>query len=75
MSDASRQARSRFGANVEEIRRRRGLSLDALAERSQIQRDELARILSGEVEAHASTIYMLAGALDSTPDDLFSGVV
>jgi transcriptional regulator with XRE-family HTH domain len=74
MNEASREARDRLGANIEDLRRRRGLSVEALAERSQLPPDDLARILSGEAEARASTIYLLAGALDSAPDELFRGV-
>jgi transcriptional regulator with XRE-family HTH domain len=74
MTDRDRDAQARFGANVEEQRRRRGLSVDSLAERSQLGQDELAGILSGEVEARAEAVYLLAGALGVDPGDLFSGM-
>jgi transcriptional regulator with XRE-family HTH domain len=76
MSDAKREAQAleRFAANIENLRRSRGLSLDALAERSELGREELARILSGETEANAGTIYLLAGALGADPGDLLSGI-
>jgi transcriptional regulator with XRE-family HTH domain len=76
MSDANReaQARERFIANVESMRQSRGLSLDALAERSEIGHEELARILGGETEASAETVYLLAGALGADPGELFSGI-
>jgi transcriptional regulator with XRE-family HTH domain len=74
MDDASREARERFGANIEDLRQRRGLSMDDLAKRSQFDRDQLSRILAGEVEARASSIFLLARALDSTPDELFRGI-
>jgi transcriptional regulator with XRE-family HTH domain len=74
MTKANREARARFGANVEILRQRSGLSLDALAERSQVGRDELTGILSGQVEARAGTVYLLAGALGVHPGELFHGM-
>jgi transcriptional regulator with XRE-family HTH domain len=69
-----KEAQARFGANVEDLRQRAGLSLDALAERSQLDRADLNGILNGESEASASTAYRLAGALGVDPGDLFSGM-
>jgi transcriptional regulator with XRE-family HTH domain len=76
MTDKNRetQARQRFAANLESLRESRGLSLDTLAERSELGREELARILSGETEANAEMIYLLAGALGAEPGDLFTGI-
>jgi transcriptional regulator with XRE-family HTH domain len=74
MTDPNRNAQTRFGANVEELRRRAGLSLEALAERSQLDRADLAGILGGEIEARAGTVYLLAGALGVDPADLFDGM-
>lgn len=75
MGDTDRHARERFAANVEGWRRRRGLSVKELAERSQIDDDELASILRGETEAGAGAIYMIAGALGVDPGELFRGVI
>jgi transcriptional regulator with XRE-family HTH domain len=74
MTDTNKEAQARFGANVEGLRQRRGLSLEALAERCQLGRGDLAEILSGEVEAGANTVYLLAGALRVEPGDLFQGM-
>jgi transcriptional regulator with XRE-family HTH domain len=74
MTDKSEQAKERFGANVEGLRRRRGMSVEALAERSELERDELTGILSGEIEARTATVYLLAGALGVDPGDLFDGI-
>jgi transcriptional regulator with XRE-family HTH domain len=68
------QARERFAANVESLRQSRGLSLDALAKRAEIDDRDLTRILGGEVEARAETIYLLAGALGVDPGEFFSGI-
>lgn len=74
MTDLSRQVQERFGANVETLRQRAGLSLDALAERSQLDPDDLINILSGGSEASATTVYLLAGALGVEPADLLEGL-
>jgi transcriptional regulator with XRE-family HTH domain len=74
MTDTNKEAQARFGANVEDLRQRAGLSLDGLAERSQLDRADLNGILNGDSEASASTAYRLAGALGVDPGDLFSGM-
>jgi transcriptional regulator with XRE-family HTH domain len=74
MTETNRAAQARFGANVEGLRQHRGLSVEVLAERSELGRDELTGILSGEVEARAGTVYLLAGALGVDPGDLFRGL-
>jgi transcriptional regulator with XRE-family HTH domain len=74
MTDTNKDAQVRFGANVDDLRQRRGLSMEALAERSQLGRGDLAEILSGEAEASSNTVYLLAGALGVDPGDLFQGI-
>jgi transcriptional regulator with XRE-family HTH domain len=59
---------------VERLRRERGYSLDRLAARSMIDREDLDRILSGEAEADLSDIYLLAGALVVDSGRLFDGL-
>jgi transcriptional regulator with XRE-family HTH domain len=54
------------------LRRRAGLSLEELADRSEIERGELDAILDGTVEARFDTISRLAGALRVDPGDLFN---
>jgi transcriptional regulator with XRE-family HTH domain len=74
MTDTHREVQARFGANVEGLRQRRGMSVEALAERCQLGRVDLAEILSGEAEAGANIVYLLAGALGVDPGDLFQGI-
>ena len=74
MTDTNREAQARFGANVKGLRQRRGMSLEELAKRCQLGREDLAEILSGEAEASANTVYLLAGALGVDPGDLFQGM-
>jgi transcriptional regulator with XRE-family HTH domain len=74
MTATDREIQERFGANVDDLRQRRGLSVDALAERSELDPEDLAKILSGETEARATTVYLLAGALDVDAADLFNGL-
>jgi transcriptional regulator with XRE-family HTH domain len=74
MADTEREARERFAANIERLRRRDGLSVQALAERSRIDGRELEGILRGEGEAGYATIALLAGALGVEPGELFRGI-
>jgi len=74
MEYTDRDARERFAANVEGLRRKVGLSLGELASRSRVDSDELSRILSGETEARAGAIDMIAGALGVDPGELFRGI-
>jgi transcriptional regulator with XRE-family HTH domain len=74
MAQKPEDARSRFVANVERLRGRRGYSVELLAERSGIGSGELEAILDGEAEASAESILRLAGALDVAPGELHAGV-
>jgi len=75
MANTDRDARERFAANVEGLRRQAGLSLDALATRSRVDAEELRRILDADQEAGAGAIDMIAGALGVDPGELFRGIV
>jgi transcriptional regulator with XRE-family HTH domain len=74
MAHTAREARERFAANVEVLRRRAGLSQDELASRSGVDGADLQRILSGEMEVGAGATSMIAGALGVGPGDLFRGI-
>jgi transcriptional regulator with XRE-family HTH domain len=74
MAQKSNEARMRFAANVERLRRERGYSAGQLAERSGMRPPELEAILQGESEAHVDSILRLAGALDVSPGKLYEGV-
>jgi transcriptional regulator with XRE-family HTH domain len=64
----------RFAANVDRLRGERGYTVDQLAERSRLGREELEAILRGETEARVDSIYLLAGSLEVTPGELYEGV-
>jgi transcriptional regulator with XRE-family HTH domain len=74
MADTDREARERFAANVERLRRREGCSAAPLPERSGIEPDELAALLRAEREPSYEEIARLAGALGVDPKELFAGI-
>jgi transcriptional regulator with XRE-family HTH domain len=74
MADIEREARERFAANVERLRRRDGLSVEVLAERAGIEGAELGKILRGKIEVSYRAIAQLAGALGVQPEELFAGI-
>ena len=74
MAQKPEDARRRFAANVERLRRQRDYSFERLAERSGIGPGELEAILGGEGEASAESILRLAGALEVAPGELHAGV-
>ena len=74
MAAINRQVRERFGANIDRLRKDKDISVDVLAERAELGRDEIDGILSGEIEADASTIYPLAGALGVDPGEFFASI-
>jgi transcriptional regulator with XRE-family HTH domain len=74
MPQKPEDARMRFAANVERLRRQHAYSVDQLAERSRIGRERLEAILRGEAEADVEAVYRLAGALGVEPGELHEGV-
>ena len=62
MADTDREARERFAANIERLRRREGLSVEELAGRSEVDAGELGEILRADREADYGTIAALAAA-------------
>lgn len=74
MADTDREARERFVANVERLRRRKGMSAESLAERSGIDGSELAEILRADREPDYEAIARLAGALGVGPGELLEGI-
>jgi transcriptional regulator with XRE-family HTH domain len=74
MPQKPKDARMRFAANVDRLRGERGYTVDELAERSRLGREELEAILRGESEAQVDSIYLLAGSLGVTPGELYEGV-
>jgi len=74
MARKSQDARKRFAANVERLRRQHDYSTEQLAERSRLGEERLAAILRGDEEADFDSIYRLAGSLDVTPGELYDGI-
>jgi transcriptional regulator with XRE-family HTH domain len=74
MADTDREARERFAANIERLRRRDGRSVEELARRAQLHVRELEGILRAEDEADYTSIALLAGALGVEPGELFRGI-
>ncbi|MBS1846482.1 MAG: helix-turn-helix transcriptional regulator [Actinobacteria bacterium] len=74
MARKSEDARRRFAANVDRLRRQHGYSSEQLAERSRIGSEELGAILRCEVDTPVEAVYRLAGALGVPPGDLHEGV-
>jgi transcriptional regulator with XRE-family HTH domain len=74
MADTDREARQRFAANIERLRRRDCLSLDSLAGRAGIEVRRLEAILRADEEADYGTIAQLAGALGVGPAELLEGI-
>jgi transcriptional regulator with XRE-family HTH domain len=74
MAETHEEARERFAANVERLRRGRGISAAELAERSTVDATELGEILRGGREPGYATIALLAGALAVDPGELFHGI-
>lgn len=55
---------------IKELRSRKGMSQEELAEKSQLSLRTIQRIESGETEARGDTLQRLAKALNVTPDEL-----
>lgn len=63
-----------FAANVERIRKERGLTQEQLGWASGIYQTTIARIESGERKPTLPTIFKLAGGLGVPPAELFVGI-
>ena len=66
---------SRFGASVRDLRRRMGISQEALAERADLHRTYVAGIEGGVRNVTLKVVDKLAKALQVTPATLLSGEV
>lgn len=58
------------GKKIKELRNRKGLSQEELAEQAHLSLRTVQRIENGETEARAYTLKRLAAALNITPEDL-----
>ncbi|MBS1884509.1 MAG: helix-turn-helix transcriptional regulator [Actinobacteria bacterium] len=63
-----------FSRNVGLIRRRRGLSQEALAKRAGMQRDSVQKIEAGKRSVRLGTLLALADALGVDPAELLAGL-
>lgn len=63
-----------FAANVERIRRERGLTQEQLGWACGLHQTAIARIESGERRPTLLTIFKLARGLEVRPAELFAGI-
>jgi transcriptional regulator with XRE-family HTH domain len=63
-----------FGDYILELRRRSGLEIEQLAERSGFSADRLHAIERGEVNLNLGMLQILVMSLDTTLQDLFSAI-
>jgi transcriptional regulator with XRE-family HTH domain len=63
--------RRKFGANMREIRRDRGLTQEALAERCDLSIDAIRRVEWGTISPSLDTLWKLSDGLDITLATLF----
>lgn len=62
------------GARVRDLRHKRGLSQEALAELASLNRTYIGDIEHGRVNVTLDTLSSVVGALDSTLADLLAGI-
>lgn len=74
MTDGNAELRAEFIADVERLRKRRGWSVEELANRAQLDLEELERILGGTSKLPLDTIVMLAKGLEVSPGKLIDGL-
>jgi transcriptional regulator with XRE-family HTH domain len=65
----------RFGKNLVRIRKRKGLSQEALGFRASLHRTEIGMLERGIRLARVDTLVKLAGALDVPPSALLDGLL
>jgi len=66
--------RERFAANLRRVRRRSGLSQEALAARAELHRTQIGLLERGARMPRIDTVIKLAVALDCNPADLIAGI-
>jgi len=62
-----------YGRNLRRLRKARGYSQEALADRAEVHRTEVGLLERGERGAGVEVTLRLAGALGVHPGDLFEG--
>ena len=68
---SAREIQQSFGARLREVRRRKGLSQEQLALRSELDRSFVGQVERGERNISLTNIYKLARGLGVTPNSLF----
>jgi transcriptional regulator with XRE-family HTH domain len=61
-----------FGAHLKEIRLKKKLSQEEVANSAEIPINQVGRIERGEVNTTISTLYVIANALEIPPKDLLN---
>lgn len=68
------QPREQFAANLRRVRLERGLSQEALGDKSDLHRTEISLLERGERDPRLATIVRLARGLGVAPSDLLIGI-
>jgi transcriptional regulator with XRE-family HTH domain len=68
------EPRERFAVNLRRARRKQGISQEELGFRCELHRTEISLLERGGREPRLGTIVKLAGALDTTPAELCTGI-
>ena len=68
------EPRDRFAVNLRRARQRKQISQEELGFRCELHRTEISLLERGGREPRLGTIVKLAGALDTTPEDLCAGI-
>lgn len=63
----------RFAANLRRARTKAGISQEELGKRTELHRTEISLLERAGREPRLATLLKLAGALESTPDELCEG--
>jgi transcriptional regulator with XRE-family HTH domain len=68
------QLRKVFGLNVRRLRKRRGLSIEALADQIDVAYTYVGQLERGQRNPTLAMVEKFAGALDASPIDLLTSV-
>jgi transcriptional regulator with XRE-family HTH domain len=68
------EPRDRFAVNLRKARQSKQISQEELGFRCELHRTEISLLERGGREPRLGTIVKLAGALDTTPEELCTGI-
>jgi transcriptional regulator with XRE-family HTH domain len=74
MSDSPRKAGAALVGRIEGMRRERGLTIEELAARAEVDRTVLDSLAEGTPDVGVSALIRVAAALDVDPGDLLEGI-